>query len=1621
MFINKISGVSSSNIGFKSINHSINNVGETVHKFNYSYDSDNETCKIYIYRVRKLDNYNYIVEEEAPIHTFDIKPEGTEVNLQEEANLGKDEPFAYKVVIQNKNTGETREFADTGVKMANIKNREYGFRKHFDPLRKDDIPYQPIDDNGKPITHNNKGEKINPHYGYTTDLFQGPAPKEWKYTLVTQNGTTPMVQGVGYLAMPDTFIPGMRHKRFDEEGTGEIVYDPVYQKRMEGMVKTVSNMYGGNLAGLEAAIPELKRIGVKKFFTTPIANGDNRTSHGYYNKNNMQIQPNMGTNEDYDSLMVAEFKNGMNHVFDATLTSEGIEGIHVGYALRWGTQAQTYRWFRLAGLKDAGLGFGVVPNEAKNLRHRIINAPYNYELQSNGTYKKIANKDYKQNQETLLQIYDASQVTKEQLDKLDEPIDMYRELNAGKNLDITTYDDTTISYVFAINPNEYDKNINNINELIQKEGKQIELNSPEGTIMASNMSNFHINKTSDGYVAWDDNADMVKMNYGISAFDEKELQGIVDRAKRQHEQDLRVRASKETQDLAIQALKYWADRTKTAHTIYTIQNIGNIKSADKLNKLIQEGKLPELSAGNEITQDIMDNILNGEYNLAPKGVLSKDDVTIKALMSLPLDALEFGDNTVGVLSTSYFSNRATTNETIGVSRFDLMKQNNPHLIPQYANVYNKVNSMYSNELKDFAYDVIKKINETSNEPLINSDGDYTEYGEYVMETFGKHIAKYALLKALSGDSFKYKMLPNGIYTYDYNNIRKATSLRALDIKASNPTEEAEMLQRKMLKGIKNLNKQDIEAIAKSVSTAIKGTDTNTFRINEAFQDRAGLGLDYRLDAFKDTMDMDPVRNREADFDDTWTNFINFAKKCVQGIKSVNPHSYIVAEITDVPDLMRDTFGANNYSCPYNEWTNVYGVKYNGEPDAMTKFFNETGITSEAAYSYFFTELLTNFSREFETGNPYNISKTHDGFKRKYDLLINTRSADYLRNLYTFIGNHDKTRSIHGLAIDMTLFHSTLLHDYQNFNNNREQRKDVIRVLSGARTMNDVPLELLLNVDNLDYFRTVSSRAAAQTKLLMDSIYEDLNGIASDEDIKLLVESLVDLTNGNYLNSKTSEKMTRINIPEISNLDNAVNEVARLAKNNGISLSDTEIQAIISKAKSLNYENYLVQGDFDWENNRVGERNKNYLKEILGTDDNAMNYCLYTVQIARMIKEAAKNSPNSNKIDSALKEFVKTYNRAKISSNMDGYKMFEDFATARKKNSYAAQDFRVALEEAFNQAEFKSGRKIPNKEEIISKVFNSVTEPAVKKHAMMLAFLSGFCGIPTIFAGDEYGDTGYEDKAKNPNVRNRNASRRSEMERNTLMGKIMNRNKEVAYEALRHKADVKPLQNGTPYIMDIMVQGKNRDELLARIAEIEAIKNNLTKGSTLYNDLEKEQNRLLHDQSKVAYMMQSADGDMAISVFNAAGIEHANRVNYFEKYGLKTKSDVEKFMRNNNIEPINIDNPYIPLQEKTEFDAILMGAGVTIPLGTMFINADKRDKAKYIVKTIGDKIGIVREDGKKIIMDGITSKNGAMILRKVKNVVFRGSAFNQQYNIANKPYNNMNNNAETGKNLSLISK
>ena len=1615
MFVNKINGVS--NIGFKAYQHVKNNVGETIMRFNYPYDSDKENCEIHIYKAVPTEKYDYKLSEK-PIAVINLKPEGVDVNLQDITSLDKDAPFAYKVVRKDKSTGNVIwEGADTGVKIK-PQNGEYVNRVF---VHNQEIVEQ----------KDSSGKVVNVYEDFTGDPISN-----YTHTLVSRKGTTPIVQGSGYLITPDSLMPGARYAGFDENNTGDILYDKDYQKKMEGVIKNFSNIYGGNIAGAQKIIPYLKENGYKYVFSTPMANGSKGWSLGYWNKNNMQVSPNMGNLENFSSYFRDLYKNGLKYVYDGTFTSEGLEGIHFQYALRWAEKnPQSYYWFRMTGLKNSNLGLGVVPKNKENLRHRIVNAPYNYELQTDGTYKKVPNPNYNSNKETLCQIYDAAQASDKQVKALDQAIINYEKLTEGKALDINNHDDTVINFIFQIKPQEYDNRIKVINELNKKFGKNINLDTADGTIMAAQFSNFKIDKkTEGGFVTWDANTDMVKMNYHISGYDEKLLQAIVSRSEREYERMLTVRGSKEVQDMAIQAGKYWTGKVKDIQTLYTAQTVGSAKSSEQIDKLIKDGKLPQEA---KLDSNILTNIINGHYLLSPKGVLSKDDVTVKSLMKLPLDTLEFGENTVGVLSTSYFSNRATTDDTIGVSRFDLMKKNNPHLVEPYAKNYNKVNSLFNNELKNFADAVIKKANESANEKLLDNSGDYTEYGEYVMELVGQDIASYALLKSLGGDNFKTKILPTGEITYDYDKLREGTSLMALGINGHSPEDEARKLENKIEKGLNNLSDSDISYVAESISKRIAGTDTSSFRIAEALVDRTGLGLDWRLDAAKDVMDMDAVRNEDNTFDDNWEDALKFWGRFVQAVKSENPNSYIVAELTDIEFLMKDTYG-NGY--PYNGMTNI-GQKFNGEPDAFVKFFNETGITSEAGYSYFFTDLLTNFAPAFDNGEAR--PGTYDRFMPRFDLLMQTRSADYLRNFYTFMGNHDKPRMLHGLSVDMPLFFANLLNDYQDFSQNHNYRQDAIKVLAGAKSNADIPIELRLNVDNNDYFLTVSPRAVANSKLLMDVVYEDKT--LSDEDKKRLVDAMIDLTYGSYLGEGATENMLKIRINEISSLDNAFDEILYLAGNNGLKLTQEEVnklkEAVVKQANETDLSSYLVHGDFDWDNLPEGVKSENekYAAEIVGNQPDYKKYSLYTIQLARLLKDSyAKTGLNENaksQLDKAFKDFAEKYNKDMIASHTEEFKKIEDPVTAMRKNGYAAKDLKVALDMAVKQAEYKFGKAFDNKKETIDRLYQAATEPGVAKEAMIMEFLKALPGIPTVYSGDEFGMTGFEEKAKNVYLQNRNALPWTEVDEDSTIGKYRRTIRDTINGTLKDRSnpELAPLNNGTPYPLEVATHSRTRSEIKQRLnkigSEFGEIDKKLSEGKITKaeadkqkNALEDEKRVLTKDLAKLAYLMQNANGDITVSVFNIGDLNNvSNRYNYFRKYGLDTEEKRKKFFAENNIESINPDNPYIPILPKSDLDMIVIGAGIAIPAGTVFMNANAKDKTEYVVKQVGNKKAIVRKDGGKIVMDGLTAKNGVMILKKIKNIIFKGHQNKySQYNFVSNPYKH-NEPAAEGQNLSIISK
>ncbi len=1558
MFINKITAVTKPT--FKGYQHVVNNVGDSLYRFNFPYDYNTENCKIQFFKLTPTENYNYKLEE-SPILELDLKEGGIEVDLESNTNLDRNDAFAYRFVKTDKETGAIRYMgADTGVTFSLGNGNKVNFW----------------------LKDGNKNDKT--------------------YTFVNRNTTTPRVQGAGYLVYPDSQKVGVKYRDFDHENTGEIYTDEVERAEMEKVVRTFSNKTGGNLAGLEQNLEYLAQNGYKIQPSNPIAGGDNKFSHHYANKNNYQISSDMGNIENFKSYMRKLFQKGMVYVHDSTYTSEGLEGIHVQYALRWADKnPQTYYWFKMQGIKNQPLGFGVVPKNEENLRHRVVNAPVIYDEKTN---KIIDNPDYDSNKETFFQIYDGSQVTDEQLAQLDKPIETYKNLRSGNPLGINNHDDTIVNYIFEVKPNEYADRLKTAQEFNKNNEKPFKFNSPEGTIFIAQFSNFKlIRKTEGGFVAWDANTDLFKMNYLTSAYDEKLNLAISDPAERDFEKKMRIRAAYETQDMVLQNVKYWVNLVKDTNTLYTAQVLKGANTPEKINELISNGLLPTET---KLEKEAIDNVLNGYYNLKPKGVMDSNDITLKALMNLPLETLELAENTVGVLSTSYFTNRAINEDTLGLSRFELMKNKNPHLVEPYEKVYNKLETVYIDNIKPFADEIIKKVNESATEKLLDEKGNYTEYGEYVIELLGSSITKYAFLKAFVGKDLKTKILPNGEITYDYENIKSRTSLKALGINAFNPSDEAIQLQNLIQKGIKNLDDSDIDYLAQSISKLIENTNVNSFRLAEAMIKKAGLDMGIRIDALKDMLDMDSGRSRDVAFDDNWDALIKFWKRVVQTVKRDTPSAYLQAELTDVDHIMRDNMG-ETASCFDN--MPEFGLKFSNTPEAILKFFNETGITSEAAYDYFFTNVIKTFGAGFEDANTIDDVKSRcnlaiDSLKK----LVNTRNADYIRNLLTFVDNHDKPRVLHGFALDMKLFHGSLgivdNNGNLDYEKNRSNRIEALLQLANGDDFSSLPLEAKLNYDNPEYFNTVSTYAVAMGQLIRNSINDTLLDKVSTDEIKYLKRALVDLVNGNYQENGYTTQIPSVNIPELATTENALREILRRAN---LTITDEEFQAIIKRTEDKDFvQQFTVQGDYCNQND-YGKRACNIAQTVLrgGYEDvpadepDLMRYSPYTMSIAGLLRQAFIDVKGDNVSAryvflNGAKDFAQHYTREVIEANKTKLPFLESSKAAMTKNKFGALDIRTAIEMVVEQAEFlarKDGKlgkteKFNNAENIVLDVWQNATEPAAQKLIMSMTLLCAMAGIPVLFAGDELVLSGYDEKTKNIYLP-RNPLRWSETEKGIFKNYITNIQKRINETmAIRNREGINALNNGTPYIMSTS------------------------------------------DENVPAFMMQDAFGNMTVSLFNYEGINPSARFDYFDKLKI-TDTNKDEFFKNNKIDSINPNNRYIPIQEEKELDYIELGYGLSLPIGLAFINSDIRDKAIYEVRKILDnagketgKLGIFAKEG-KIKLNDLTAKNGAMVLKFFKKQMRHSPSFlgnNKKYNIVSTPYKKFEAPIE-GQKLSLISK
>lgn len=1048
------------NLSFKGFAPAKNERGYKTYEFNFPFDENNFDCYLELFNVEKDRDSNYRITDiiqgyDADENGLKMKSGPNVVNLTEDYFIPEGMPFAYHYKLVSKNGGD-------------------------------------------PSYHVDAGNVID-------STYKGPHEI---YNVVSQNGSNLSHGGSMKLVVLDNFKVG---EVYNPElfSSNYIIRDEALIEKAKKANKNFSNKMGGTLAGLEKAIDEGKLDGYSSIISLPIFTDDSLSAHAYWNKNNMQIAQSLGNINNYASLQRKMFAKGMNFVSDGAFVNEGLEGIHFANVLKWGQKSPYYNWFNISGFP---LTLGVFGKNQEFISHKVVNSPYDYEQQPDGTIKVSKNSLYNSKKPTYIQIFDKRLASESQKNDKEHLIKAYDILDTENPYDINTHNDTVVNYSFEIDPETYHKNILNLSEYNKFHVPPIKIDDINGTRFLSKFGNFELeDKIESNIETWDANTDILKLNYVDSHAVTEDMKNI-ELSDRDERAKLLHRNNIEVQDYTITSGAFWTQKTKDILTLYAAQNLKDIVSSDaqeildKINNNIDNKIFPKRIKGLNI--DVIKNVINGKYNSNRKFSFdSYEDQVKMGLMNLPLDSIEFGDNLAGVLASPYISKRATSDDQIGVSKYDLYKQGNPHVLEKYKRGYEYTQKMYEQELEGFALNVLKDVEGQLSHDQKFSEGNQTSlYGKYVLPLLTSEIAKFAVIKALQPDAKVYVDEESGEIGYDYDAL-KEVSLETIGIFGASPEDEAISTISKVRSGILKISDADKKLLVDALVKSIKGTSVESFALADMIVERSEAGLDWRIDAAKDIGNMDSLRNGNTDFDFTWKQVSAFWEKFNNAILEINPNAYLVAELTNEYDLHRDGNGVGSH-------------KYNNDNDVRRKFIDDTGLTALANYRYFFTDIAKIFGKSFEDGTEMSIS---DLPTKINEIMVG--NDDYLRssNLnslnysYTFIDNHDKPRALHTLALDMDLFYIDLTDK-----NRYDFRERAFKLLNDRYDEKNPPTSREIN--NFDFSR-VSAKSVAMGEAMRTAFIDTLNELSSgnqdfaskhEEIFKTISHAITDMANGRYL-------------------------------------------------------------------------------------------------------------------------------------------------------------------------------------------------------------------------------------------------------------------------------------------------------------------------------------------------------------------------------------------------------------------------------------------------------------------------------------------------------------------------
>ncbi len=275
------------------------------------------------------------------------------------------------------------------------------------------------------------------------------------------------------------------------------------------------------------------------------------------------------------------------------------------------------------------------------------------------------------------------------------------------------------------------------------------------------------------------------------------------------------------------------------------------------------------------------------------------------------------------------------------------------------------------------------------------------------------------------------------------------------------------------------------------------------------------------------------------------------------------------------------------------------------------------------------------------------------------------------------------------------------------------------------------------------------------------------------------------------------------------------------------------------------------------------------------------------------------------------------------------------------------------------------------------VFKCALDPALSNGLAIDKFLQNLPGIPTMYAGDDLGATGYETKTKNIYLKNRAAIHHDWVDKYDFIKQY--KANQDALKLLRSRPALHALNDGAPFLLPLQESDGHQMTCLLRYAP---------------------------------------DGNTVITVFNVAGTSHT-----YDKYS--------------NASNVPVNMPYNQINLSNNGDFVGLHAGLTP--GMEFINANDPNDKYYVYQDNGDDNYYLahKDKNQPITLKDNTltlyyasdelKKKDAEFLDKVKRAKERGVSFcgrrvlyNPQYNISPVNYSKKES-VKIGEKLALYSK